>query len=113
MRYRVDVVEELDVAGWWRPNPAGYWCELLHSGERELLAYHWHPTGASTITWPHIHVSGPTAPVDLTRGHLPTGVVVLPAVLRYAIADLGVEPLRPDWEAVLAGAERALRAGGA
>jgi hypothetical protein len=92
--------------------PAGYIYQFLYAAnERELLAYHWHARGASPIIWPHLHVSAPLTPLDLTRGHLPTGPVSLPAVLRYAVADLGVRPLRQDWAATLAAAERSLDEG--
>jgi hypothetical protein len=93
----------------WSAATAGYVYQFLdEANERELLAYHWHARGASPIVWPHLHVPGPVAPIDLSRAHLPTGPASLPAVLRWAISDLGVRPLRPDWPAVLAAADRAL-----
>jgi hypothetical protein len=92
----------------WTVETAAYEYALLQADGRELLAYHWHPTGRSPIVWPHAHLSAPVSPIDLTKGHAPTGPVGLPAVLRWAISDLGVRPLRPDWPAVLADAERAL-----
>jgi hypothetical protein len=110
LTYTLDPRPAPEQAGLWTAITAGYWFEFLHADERELLAYHWHPTGASPIIWPHVHVSGPTAPIDMTRGHLPTGPVALPWVLRYAIADLGVRPLRADWQDVLREAEQALTA---
>jgi hypothetical protein len=106
VRYDLAVIEQ--PSGAWSAAIAGYWYELSYADERELLAYHWHPGGVSPITWPHLHVSAPVAPIDLTRGHLPTGPVSLPAVLRCAIGDLGVRPSRRDWAAVRADAERAL-----
>ena len=102
LRYDLDVVQQ--PAGTWSAIVAGYRCELSDADERELLAYHWHPQGVSPIIWPHLHVSASVAPIDLTRAHLPTG----PVALRCAAADLGVRPLRQDWAAVLANAERAL-----
>jgi hypothetical protein len=81
---------------------------LYVDDERECIAYHWHARGASPIVWPHLHVSAPAGPLDLSRAHLPTGPVALSAVLRCAVGDLGVRPLRRDWAAVLVDAERAL-----
>ena len=106
LRYDLEVIQE--PTGGWSAALVGYWYEISHADERELLAYHWHPRGVSPIVWPHLHTSAPIAPIDLTRAHLPTGPVLLPAVLRCALGDLGVRPLRPDWPAVLADAERAL-----
>jgi hypothetical protein len=106
LRYDVEVIQ--DSPGAWSAVIAGYWYVLSYADERELLVYHWHPRGVSPIVWPHVHLSAPVAPIDLTRAHLPTGPVALPAVLRCAVGDLGVRPLRRDWATVLADAERAL-----
>ena len=76
--------------------------------ERLILSYHWHPNGRSRVKTPHLHVGGRTTPVDLSKAHLPTGFVTLPAVIRMTITEFGVEPLRADWRDVLAEAERAL-----
>ena len=67
-----------------------------------ILAYHWHPVGVSPVTAPHLHLGGQLMDVDVGKAHLPTGVVSLQAVLRLAIADLGVAPLRDEWREVLA-----------
>lgn len=80
----------------------GYRFELARADGRTMLAYHWHPMGISPITWPHLHLGGTLAGIDLSKAHLPTGVVALRDVLRFAVVDLGVEPLRGDWETVLA-----------
>jgi hypothetical protein len=109
LSHTVTLTEGTDDPGGWRVVTAGYVYQFLYAdNDRECLAYHWHARGASPIVWPHIHVPGPVAPVDLTKAHLPTGVVSLPAVLRCAIGDLGVRPLRRDCATVLADAERAL-----
>jgi hypothetical protein len=67
-----------------------------------VCAYHWHPVGASHVTSPHLHLGGQIGDIDLSKLHFPTGAVALPDVLRFAIADLGVEPLRADWRDLLA-----------
>ena len=92
----------------WSVAIVGYDYSLRERDGVEVLAYHWHPTGPSPVTAPHLHVGGRTAPVDLSKVRLPTGPVSLAAVVRMTIADLGVEPLRPDWHAVLDRAEREL-----
>lgn len=70
---------------------------------RELIAYHWHPQGPSRVTGPHLHVHADIqlGSAWLPKAHLPTGTVALQDVLRLAIEELGVEPLRDDWQAVL------------
>lgn len=86
----------------WKVRTTGYVYELL-AGDRELIAYHWHPRGLSPHTSPHMHL-GPAAEIgftDLGRAHLPTGRIGLADVLRLAIRDLGVEPRRDDWREVL------------
>lgn len=57
---------------------------------------------------PHLHVHVRTAPIDLSKVRLPTGHVSLVAVIRMAITELGVEPLRADRHDVLERDERAV-----
>ena len=52
-------------------------------------------------------------PGDLHKAHIPTGVVPLGAVVRLATAELGVAPLRADWDDVLRRAESEDRGGSA
>ena len=69
----------------------------------EILAYQWHPEGVSSVITPHLHLasgSGVTRP-RLLGAHLPTGHVTLAQFVRCLIEELGVEPRRPDWRAVL------------
>ena len=90
----------------WGVRTTGYVYQL-RAGERELLAYHWHPRGLSPHTAPHMHL-GAAAELgfaDLGSAHLPTGHIGLDDVLRLAIRDLGVEPRRGDWRQVLAKAQ--------
>jgi hypothetical protein len=67
-----------------------------------FLAYHWHPS-VPDIPYPHLHVgimsmeSSPLTP----RTHVPTGLVALEQVLRLAITQFGVQPLRDDWARIL------------
>ncbi len=93
----------------WRVAIVGYEYEFQDAFAQRILAYHWHPVGRSRVASPHLHTRQ-TSPIDLTRAHLPTGQVPLAAVLRFAVAELGVRPLRPDWNAVLEESERALQA---
>lgn len=83
---------------------------------QEILSFHWTPEaiGANVVTTPHLHIGsviavGQTAlrPGDLHKAHIPTGSVSVEAVVRLAIAEFGVEPLRPNWEEVLQGTEDA------
>lgn len=86
----------------WGVRTTGYVYQL-RAGERELLAYHWHPRGLSPHTDPHMHL-GAAAELrfaDLGTAHLPTGRLGLEDVLRLAIRDLGVEARRDDWRQVL------------
>jgi hypothetical protein len=84
-----------------------YEYRLSDGDDREILAYHWHPDGASQVRTPHLHL-GPAAEVGrraLTTAHLPTGRVGLGAMVRLAIEDFAVAPIRRDWNSVLSIAE--------
>jgi hypothetical protein len=86
----------------WVVRLAGYSYAVVGSQGGEIVVFHWHPDGRSPITEPHLHVKGTIAGVDLSKAHVPTGMVSIPSFLRFLIRDLGIEPLRPDWEPILA-----------
>ena len=89
--------------GAWSVRTLAYRYQLLLRDGPELLAYHWHPEHPNPIRFPHLHLSA-GAQVQfsaLARAHLPTGLVQLNEVLRLAIADLGIRPLRADWSDIL------------
>ncbi len=86
-----------------------YRFDLLDREGRESLAYHWHPTGVSPVTLPHLFLSGRLAPLDVGRGQEPvalgamhptTGPITLTDIVRLLITEFNVEPRRPDWAAV-------------
>ncbi|HEX5502572.1 MAG TPA: hypothetical protein VFW96_08100 [Thermomicrobiales bacterium] len=88
-------------AGRWTVHTASYSYEFMLRDGLEIIAYHYHPAGPSPVKTPHLHVRSATAPVPLSKAHIPTGRISLEAVLRFAIVELKVEPLRADWAAVL------------
>lgn len=87
----------------WYVEIVGYLYAIGYEG-RELVSYHWHPSGKSPITQPHMHVAANVEVGDRWFGkvHLPTGMVGLEQVVALAIVELGVEPLRDDWERLIA-----------
>lgn len=100
-RYRL--VEDVGPRGPWKVQTAGYLYAVDDGERREILAYHWHPEGPSTITTPHLHL-GPGAEIsrpDLPAAHLPSGRVSVEEVIRLLIVHLGVAPLRDDWRDIV------------
>ena len=99
--YRVDETGSPGVP--WRVAVIEYYYAVLNSEEQEVLLYHWHPRGSSSVTTPHLHLKqGAQVGHPEVRGaHLPTGAVSLNAILRVLIAEMGVSQLRPDWESIL------------
>lgn len=97
-----DVVQER-AAGPWRIQLVSYDYALDVVDGHELLAFHWHPSPRLPITSPHLHLgaaSGLTF-TALQSAHIPTGPAPLAEVLRFAIRDLGVRPIRQDWSVLL------------
>ena len=83
---------------------------VFTADEREIIAYHWHPTAISHVTDPHLHLSrqitpiqfAPRAePVALAEAHLPTSFITFADIVRLLITEFGVAPRRPDWRAIL------------
>lgn len=100
-----DVAEQYEVrqdADGWRVAILGYLYAVGYEG-RELVSYHWHPRGNSRVTRPHMHVAADVRVGDrwLGKVHLPTGPIGLEQVVALAIVELGVEPLRDDWERLI------------
>lgn len=98
----------------------GYVYELLDHAGLRIVGYHWHPIPGGEIGYPHLHVgrqlAHPCLPEAiraaadrLVRSHLPTGLVVLPTVVRLAIVEFGVEPLHENRREVLDETEREAR----
>ena len=81
----------------------GYWYTIETEAEQEIIAYHWHPNAPGEVTFPHVHLGYAVKVEDeaMAKAHLPTGRVALEDVLRLAIRELGVRPLRTDWQEVL------------
>ncbi|HEV2786686.1 MAG TPA: hypothetical protein VGV67_09885 [Solirubrobacteraceae bacterium] len=99
-QYRI--VEADDARGPWKVQTVAY-AYVLQADDQELIAFHWNPTGAGSVTRPHLHL-GPAAGCAypaLARAHVPTGRIALEDVLRLAIEEFGVEPLRDDWSELL------------
>ena len=100
--YRIEEIG--DPRAFWNVDVVEYYYTVLNSEEKEVLLYHWHPRGSSSVTTPHLHLKqGAQVGHPEVRGaHLPTGAVSLNAILRVLIEEMGVRPLRPDWESILA-----------
>ena len=82
----------------------GYRYMVYDSGQREVLAYHWHPGPREFVQTPHLHLgTGAKVGFDplVSKTHLPTGYVTFGEIIRVLIRDLSVQPSRSDWEAVL------------
>jgi len=87
-----------------------YWYQFLFDDEVELLAYHWTPEAFALgqKTYPHLHigaamvsVAAPVFPDTFHKKHVPSGQVSIESVVRFAIEELGVPPLRRDWSDIL------------
>jgi hypothetical protein len=95
-----EVVQAPPPRGPWKVATRAYWYRVDYLDKSEMLSYHWHPLSRSPVTSPHLHLAA------YPRTHFPTGRACLEEVLRFAILDLDVEPLRDDWSTVLEGSQR-------
>ena len=94
--------------GAWRASSTAYWYQPEERDSTEVIAFHWRPNGHGHVPFPHLHVDGGTGSVRIGRkGHVPTGRVSLEGVVRFAIEELGVRPLRSDWHKILDEGQRA------
>lgn len=86
---------------------AGYSYQFYDPDGSELIAWHWHPAKPELPRFPHLHATIQAGGLQIERKHhVPTGFVSAAAVIRFAIVELGVRPLRSDWDSVLEEAEQ-------
>lgn len=108
-RQHYRVIETPDTQhGPWRVNIVGYMYTLQDRDGREIVSYHWHPDQRSPVTYPHLHIGiaavGEGASVSrraVPGIHFPTRFIPLQDIIRLAITQFNVRPLRNDWEQVL------------
>lgn len=81
-----------------------YQLSLSDTMKSELIAWHWHP--GSRVTVPHLHAPVLHESGTLSNLHVPTGRVSFEEVCRFLIYDLGIEPRRSDYEAVLSDSDK-------
>jgi hypothetical protein len=113
-QYRI--IEGEAERGPWKVSTVAYYYtletpETTASPSQEVLGYHWHPHERNTVTYPHLHLyqGAGTLQHNLIKAHLPTARVAIEDVVRCVITQLGVVPLRDDWEAILAETQRAFQ----
>lgn len=106
--HRYQVIEAPERPGTWKVSSAGYAYALDDPGDQEIIAYHWHPEGRSSIRFPHLHIATGAGcrREELAAAHCPTGRISVEEFFRFAITDFKVAPLRPDWSDVFAEAQR-------
>jgi hypothetical protein len=97
------IVKDDPPRGPWKVHTEGYNYELVDSDEKSIVAFHYHPD--SRVAAPHLHVGqAADAQFDLFKAHVPTSRVSVEAVLLLSI-ELGCQPRRDDWAAVLSANE--------
>ena len=97
------VIEESEHDSSWRVVVGSYSYEVHDADGSEVLLYHWHPRGNSPVATPHLHLEqgAQVGRSEVRDAHLPTGEVSLNAILRVLIDEMGVRPVRSDWESIL------------
>lgn len=101
-KYRI--IKASGPSGRWKVCTAAYHYQLRDDQKNEILAYHWHPDGATLMAEPHLHLKRAKQKIGrakLGEIHIPTGRVVLEDFLQLLIEVVGVQPIRKDWKRVL------------
>jgi hypothetical protein len=112
-RFRIvedDTIED----GPYRVHTVEYWYLFSLEDGRDILAYHWTPElsdrqrESGQRAYPHIHIGpallasdSPIFPTTLHKKHVPSGRVSIESVVRFAIEELGVSPILPNWDDIL------------
>jgi hypothetical protein len=113
---RIRSVDPNDPRGPCEVHLTQYLYAFSTADDREVLAFHWTPEARErgAVTTPHLHIgpaltAGQTVirPGDLHKVHVPTGLVSIEAVIRLALTEFGVRPLRRNGEHILRRTENA------
>lgn len=87
-----------------------YEYQFATSDGDNLITFHWAPdtNDIAQKTYPHMHIGTsmlsketPILPGRFNKAHIPTGRVSIESVVRFAIEELGVRPLKRDWQRAL------------
>jgi hypothetical protein len=95
------ITEETGTRRGYRVTTTAYYYALLDAGEKEIIAYHWHPHG--DVAFPHLHIcsGAKVGRVEMRNAHIPTGRIALEDLLRMTITEFGVVTRRDDWPEIL------------
>lgn len=95
--------KDLRYPGEWKVSTDGYAYHVWVPGEsdEELFQWHWHPQRHREDCHLHVAVSNDVLP-DLHKKHIPSHRISFEEVLLFLIREMGVEPIRGDWEGKLA-----------
>ncbi|MDP9471178.1 MAG: hypothetical protein M3Q71_11005 [Chloroflexota bacterium] len=113
-------VPDADRRGPYKVSTTSYDYSILDEDEHELLAWQWDPRGKGTKPFPHLHIGAGVGavhlgemvePLPVDKMHIPTGRVLVEDVIRSIIEEMGVEPLRSDWDTILRDNTEAFRRG--
>lgn len=103
------IVEARGERGPFKVSTTAYFYALEDSKGHEIIAYHWHPNrkdlDGRIVTFPHLHLryGAQVKHKQLLKAHLPTGRIAIEDLLRIAITEFKVQPLRDDWANILKG----------
>jgi hypothetical protein len=94
----------------WQARTTAYFYRLDGADGREIIAYHWHPSGRSPSAQPHLHIGAGAGSLrtELHKAHLGTGFVTPVPLLSLLLESFAVRPQRVDWATVLETADDAL-----
>lgn len=94
----------------WRVQTTAYSYKLEHADGREILSYHWHPTGRGPVARPHLHLGAGVGTLrsELQRAHLGTGFVTPARLFAVLLDAFAVRPRRADWAEAPETTERVL-----
>jgi len=81
----------------------GYMYSVTSSDDEEQIAWHWHPDGASNVTFPHAHIGTAALNPDgllKKKDHLRTGRMTFESVV-FNMIQWGVTPRNLNFKEIL------------
>ncbi len=103
MRYLI-IEDEREGYGPYRITTRAYDYAIQTQDKALVIAWHWHPSGNSHVTEPHLHLGSSQLSADSVlseKAHYPTGRITFEAAIAASI-QLGAKPNYEDWREILA-----------
>jgi hypothetical protein len=105
---KIKVIPDDKQEGCWRVKTLAYEYNIERwDDHQEIVCFHWEGAESANPN-PHIHIGFAATDESLPIGpkhHIPSGRVAIEDVVRFAIEEVGVQPVKGTWHSIVESAK--------